>query len=240
MSESGRLRPRRGPARIVAGVPYADPQTTLSLLPGAAIGEWLHEHRHLVTGRLLDAGCGNRPYAEWYGPLVNESVGLDLAPLPGVTVGSVEQMPFADAEFDAVLCTEVLEHVGDAERATAELFRVTRPGGHVLVTVPFLYPTHEAPYDMRRLTHLGLHDLMQRHGFQVIGVEAAGGPVRLALHYLVLAAVAAAGRHTERSLVRTALAAPQQALVRTRPTPRGLSAAARRASLGYMAAARRP
>jgi SAM-dependent methyltransferase len=235
-----RVRARRGPARLVDGVPYSDPSTTLSLIPGAAIGEWLHDQRHLVRGRLLDAGCGNRPFAPWYQPLVSEAVGLDAAPAAGVVVGSVEAMPFEDVSFDTVLCTEVLEHVDDSEAAAAELFRVTAPGGHALVTAPFLYPVHEAPHDMRRFTHHGLRDLMERHGFEVLGVEAAGGVGRLALHWCVLALVAAAGGLVERPAVRTVIAAPQQALVRARPTRRELRGSAVLASLGYMVAARRP
>jgi SAM-dependent methyltransferase len=236
-----RLRERRGPVRLVNGIPYSNRDTTLSLIPGAAVGEWLHAHRGLVHGRLLDAGCGNKPYEPWYSPLVSSSIALDAAPLEGVdVVGFADRLPFAAETFDTVLCTEVLEHVQDAERAAAELFRVTRPGGTVLVTVPYLYPTHEAPYDMRRFTHFGLADLMARHGFEVLDVEAKGGAGRLLAHYVVLFLVAALGPLTRFGPLRALLAYPQEAFLRVRRTPLRVRGTATRISLGYMLAARRP
>lgn len=241
MTTDERVRARRGPVRLVNGIPYSNRDSTLSLIPGAAVGEWLHDHRQLVTGRLLDSGCGNKPYEPWYAPLVTEAVSLDAAPAEGISVvGFADRLPFRDATFDTVLCTEVLEHVEDAERAAAEMFRVTKPGGHVLVTVPYLYPTHEAPYDMRRFTHFGLRSLMARHGFEVLDVEAKGGGARLLLHYVVLFLVAALGPLAKAGPIRNVLALPQEAFVRNRRTPRAIRGSATRVSLGYMLAARRP
>jgi SAM-dependent methyltransferase len=238
----GRRRHRRGPARIVNGIPYSDARSTLSLLPGAAHGEWLARHRHLVRGRLLDNGCGNQPYRDWYEPLVDEVVTLDAAAADGVDVlGFADRLPFADRSFDTVLVTEVLEHVEDAERAAGEIFRVLRPGGHALVTVPFLYPTHEAPYDFRRFTHFGLADLLRRHQFEISTVEAKGGPGLLLAHFAVLALTQALRSATEHPPVRRALAAPQEAWIRRRRRVQGdVAGLAGIASLGYMVTARRP
>src|SRR5207249_343731 len=117
-----------------------------SLLPGAAIGEWLADVRGVFTGRLLDAGAGNQPYREWYAPLVREVVAVDAAPIEGLSALAVaDRLPFADGSFDTVLSTQVWEHVEDPGMAAREAFRVLRPGGHLVVTVPFVYPTHEAP-----------------------------------------------------------------------------------------------
>ena len=237
----GRLRHRQGTARVVRGVPYSDRRSTLSLLPGAAVGRWLASQAGLVHGRLLDLGCGNQPFAGWYGPLVDEVVPVDAAPIPGVLqVDLGGRLPFPDGHFDTVLCTQVLEHVEDLERAAAEIARVLRPGGHALVTVPFLYPTHEAPYDFQRLTHLGLAGLARRHGLRVLGVQAQGGPGLLVAHCAVLGLtrlLQAAGLADNRA-VRFLVAAPQEAL-RSRVSTR-LTGPARVASLGYLLAARKP
>jgi SAM-dependent methyltransferase len=241
-----RLRHRQGPARIVGGVPYSDRASTLSLLPGAAVGRWLARQAPVVHGRLLDLGCGNQPYLPWYEPLVKEVVAVDAAPLPGVVVADLTgPLPFENDSFDTVLCTQVLEHVPDAELAMAEIARVLRPGGHALLTVPFLYPTHEMPYDFWRYTHLGLESLVTRHGLAATELSAQGGPLLLATHYAVLAvsgalrAVASAlgplGWLADNRLVRGVVAAPQEAL-RARVSTR-LSFPARLASLGYMVVA---
>jgi SAM-dependent methyltransferase len=213
----------------------------------------LARNKDIIQGFVLDAGCGNRPFAIWYDQLAERSLGLDVLALPGVgVVGYADRLPLADHVFDTVLATEVLEHVGDAEQAVADFFRVLRPGGHLLVTVPFLYPTHEAPYDFRRFTHHGLRSLLERHGFEVVEVEAKGGAVSLLLHALVLSLVGlidAVGKvlripRTSRNVVvRTVIAGPQEILIwaqshlRERP---GVRLSATRASLGYMAVARRP
>jgi SAM-dependent methyltransferase len=241
MTGDQRVRHRQGKARLVGAVPYADPASTLSLLPGAAVGQWLATQSHLLHGRLLDSGCGNQPYRSWYEPHVNEVVTLDAAPAPGVDViGFADRLPFASQSFDTVLATEVLEHVENAERAAAELFRVLRPGGHALISVPYLYPTHEAPHDFRRFTHFGLADLLRRQDFEVLSLSAKGGPVLMLAHYAVLATAQALGDHTEKPWVRRLLAGPQEAFVKRRTLQREATGRSAIISLGYLAAVRRP
>lgn len=233
------------------GIPYSNAATTLSLLPGAVMGHWLAAQQGVVRGRLLDSGCGNQPFKDWYGPLVDEVYCLDAAPIEGVdVVGFADRLPFAGGTFDTVLATEVLEHVADAEVAAGEIFRVLRPGGHTIITVPFFYPTHEAPYDFRRFTHFGLTSLLERHGLEVVTLESKGGGLLMFAHLFVMAVVAALdgvgyklGRSralTTNPLVRAFVAAPQQALGRWLAPKRGVRGSANRTSLGYMAVARRP
>ena len=250
-ADSERVRHRQGAVRLVRGVPYSDRRTTLSLLPGAAVGTWLASHVDLLRGRLLDAGCGNQPFREWYGPHVEQALCLDAAPLEGVhVVGMADALPFADASFDTLLVTEVLEHVNDAEAAAREMHRVLRPGGHALITVPYLYPTHEAPYDFRRFTHFGLRALLERHGLEVVALDAKGGGLLLLAHMGVLSVVGAldavsskaGGRRplTQHPVLRSALAFPQELAARRMRLRGGVRGSAARASLGYMAVARRP
>ena len=245
-----RLRHRQGPVRMRDGIPYSNSATTLSLLPGAAMGRWIAGQSQHVRGRLLDSGCGNQPFRDWYSPLVDEVICLDAAPLPGVDViGFADRLPFADQSFDTLLVTEVLEHVGDAEVAVAEIHRVLRPGGCALITVPYLYPTHEAPYDFRRFTHFGLGGILERHGLEVVTLDAKGGGVLLVAHLFVLALVAALDavgsrlgkkRLSDNPVLRRVLAGPQEAAGRRLAAPDGVRGSAGKASLGYMAVARRP
>jgi SAM-dependent methyltransferase len=223
----------------------------LSLLPDAAVGQWLADNAPLVHGVLLDNGCGNKPYESWYGPMVKRSVGIDAASGSHVEVyGLVDALPFADTTFDTVLCTEVLEHAEDAECAVKEIFRVLMPGGHALVTVPFLYPVHEAPHDYTRFTHYGLRNLLERQGLEVLSVEAKGGAGLFLAHSLVLALLYALDRidmllHLRRPLskgrlIRALLAGPQELRLRKGRIRRDVRGSAARVSLGYMAVARRP
>jgi SAM-dependent methyltransferase len=254
-SANGRVRHRQGRARIRRGVPYSDPASTLSLLPGAAIGEWLADVRGVFAGRLLDAGAGNQPYREWYSPLVEQVVAVDAAPIEGLSaLAFANQLPFAGGSFDTVLSTQVWEHVEDPGVAAREAFRVLRPGGHLVVTVPFFYPTHEAPYDYGRFTSYGLSATLRNAGFEVVRLDAEGGPLLLGTHLCVLAATQAlnaAGRllRLRRPLstlpgLRHLLAAPQQAVIalrfRLRGPRRGIRFGAGLMTLGYFAVARKP
>jgi SAM-dependent methyltransferase len=76
--------------------------------------------------------------------------------------------PFEATSFDSVLCNQVLEHVFDAEGFVEEIRRVLTPGGTLVLTVPFIWPEHEAPWDCQRYTSFGLKDLLQRAGLNVV------------------------------------------------------------------------
>ncbi len=94
---------------------------------------------------VLDVGCGTGALAYALAPLVGEVVGVDaseelLAPArehapPGCTfvVGDAEALPFPYGDFDLVGCLRVLHHVRRPELVVAEIARVTRPGGRILL-----------------------------------------------------------------------------------------------------------
>ena len=124
-------------------------------------------------GHLLNAGCGNRdlyPYLQSVG--VERVTNYDLASdLPGAVIGSLRESPFEDASFDSILCNAVLEHVDSAFAVVAELARVLRPGGHMILAVPFLQPFHENPIDFRRYTRDGLVELGETAGLKAVAVR---------------------------------------------------------------------
>lgn len=114
---------------------------------------------HAGSGRTLDLGAQTGPYAAHF----PRRVALDLRPGPGVhVVGDAQALGFADASFDTVLCTEMLEHVPEPQRAIDEMRRVLRPGGLLLLTTRFLFPIHDAPHDYFRYTKYGLRHLLRR------------------------------------------------------------------------------
>lgn len=86
--------------------------------------------------------------------------------------GDAQDLPIADAQVDTILLLDVLEHLPSPERALAECFRVLKPGGRLLLQVPFLYPVHDAPRDFTRWTAFGIEHIAEREGFRVEEVEA--------------------------------------------------------------------
>ncbi len=136
--------------------------------------------RPYMGGRLLDMGCGRRPYALIYDDLVEHSIGTEVAFSPhGTTAADAicfgEHLPFADASFDTILCTEVLEHTRAPWHVMAEFARLLRPGGHILLSVPFIYPMHEPPHDYWRFTGYGLEAISSSAGLELIDIHARGG-----------------------------------------------------------------
>ena len=87
--------------------------------------------------------------------------------------------PLATADkFDVVICEQVLEHVPDPWKAASNLRELTAPGGHVIVSVPFLIKVHEIPdfrlYDYWRFTPRGLRALLEGAGLAVDDVHTWG------------------------------------------------------------------
>ena len=114
----------------------------------------------LPAGAVLDVGSKDAPYRRFV--TATEYLTLEVAPGPGVdVVGDVHDIPRPDASFDVVICTEVLEHCHDPQRAVDEMARVLRPGGVCVLSTRFLYPYHAAPKDYFRFTDDGLRHLLR-------------------------------------------------------------------------------
>lgn len=124
-----------------------------------------------VGGRLLDVGCGQKPYQEMF--TVSAYVGVEIDSPENRKYKLADQfydgrhLPFADREFDTILCNQVLEHVFEPDEFVAELLRVLKPGGTLLLTVPFVWDEHEQPFDYARYSSFGLRHLLTKHGFVV-------------------------------------------------------------------------
>lgn len=133
---------------------------------------------HGGTGRVLDVGCGAKPYASLFEHRCSEYVGCDEYPAePSVVRCPADALAFADAEFDVVFCSQVLEHVARPWSVVRECSRVLRPGGLALFTAPFLFPHHPSPTDYYRFTHEGLSLLASDAGLDVEDVSAQCGSI---------------------------------------------------------------
>lgn len=131
-----------------------------------------------ARGHFLDLGCGNKPYESLYNPKTEQQVGCDVIQSDQNRVDVIclaTELAFPDARFDSVLCTQVLEHVFDHNKMMKEVFRVLKPGGHVILTVPFAWELHEEPYDFFRYTKHALKELFEQTGFQIDYIKPNGG-----------------------------------------------------------------
>ena len=119
---------------------------------------------------LLDMGCGIKPFRYVYQNYCETSVGIDVAQTPHGTemvdmLYDGKKIPFPNEEFDYVFSTEVMEHVPEPKDFLKEIYRVLKPGGVLIMTVPFMVPLHEEPHDYYRYTKYALKYLVETTGF---------------------------------------------------------------------------
>jgi SAM-dependent methyltransferase len=163
------------------------------------LARFLRQHYARRPGEaLLDVGAGVKPYAPLYEPYFARCVSVDVAHSPHDVstvdaLASADDLPFDDATFDCVLCTEVLEHCSEPAAVLAEIQRVLRPGGQLFLTTPFMVALHEMPHDYYRYTPSGLRHLAQSAGLAVTSVRSRGDYVAMLL--LILAMPAAKAWH---------------------------------------------
>jgi SAM-dependent methyltransferase len=145
----------------------------------APLAAWLAAEARGSNGgyRVLDVGCGPKPYYPFFAERASEYVGIDVVENPAAEfLGSVEALPVEDASFDVVLCTQVLEHCQDPAQAVRELRRVTAPGGRVLASTHGVQVYHPSPHDHWRWTHAGLQRLFEAEAkWERVVVRAGAG-----------------------------------------------------------------
>lgn len=144
----------------------------------------------LLNGKMLDFGCGSKPYFPLFN--VEEYIGVDYEGqghsheneqidffYDGIT------LPFENETFDSVFSSEVFEHVFNLETILKEINRVMKPGAIILFTCPFIIAEHEIPNDFGRYTSFGLQDLLKRNGFEIVYYKKLGTTIESAMQILL-------------------------------------------------------
>ena len=167
---------------------------TTSLLRAAA--DWVDIQWSLLTaslrrvaprarGRLLDVGCGDKPFEAIFRPHVTEYIGIEhestfaltdagrAAAGPDLFYDGV-RLPFPDRSFDTVLNIQVLEHTPRPRALVAEMARVLADDGLLILAAPFQFRLHEQPHDYYRYSIHGLRHLCEEAGLEIVDVDAQG------------------------------------------------------------------
>jgi len=103
--------------------------------------------------RVLDVGCGFKPWRKFFNTDILYA-GIDFSAKCSAAdaVAAAEHIPFPAQSFDAIICSEMLEHSRHPESVIGELRRISKPGALLFISSPFFFPEHGAPYDFQRLT----------------------------------------------------------------------------------------
>jgi SAM-dependent methyltransferase len=136
--------------------------------------------REYFRGSLIDIGCGTKPYKAFVQPYITQYVGLDRSdPFNPATevdlIASAYEIPVADESFDTALSTASLEHLAEPMVALGECYRILKPGGIAIYTVPFFWHLHSEPWDYFRFSKYGLEHIFRRVGFEVVEIRALAG-----------------------------------------------------------------
>lgn len=149
---------------------------------------WVREQARRLPpqSRVLDAGAGackyrplfahcvykSQDFCQYKGQLVEYSQPVDY-------VGEITSIPIESGTLDAILCTEVLEHVPDPMAVLKEFHRLLKPGGRVFLTAPQVSNLHMEPYHFYTgFTHYWYRHWLSNYGFQIETVDYQGGPVQ--------------------------------------------------------------
>jgi SAM-dependent methyltransferase len=141
---------------------------------------------NIASGRILDIGCSNQEVRPYLGEKTSY-IGLDYYQTATQWYGSRPQvfgdahaLPFPSGRLDCILLLDVLEHLPEPDRCMAEIRRVLKPEGLLIIQVPFIYPIHDKPLDYQRWTIFGLLRLLMNHDFILGEYTATGNPVETA------------------------------------------------------------
>jgi SAM-dependent methyltransferase len=148
-----------------------------------------------ARGRLLDVGCGQRPYENLFLPHVTEYLGIEHEATFGHTHASTsakapdlyydgKRLPFEDKSFDTVLNVQVLEHTPEPGALVAEMARVLKDDGVLILTAPFDFRLHEQPHDYFRYTPHGLRTLCEKAGLELFETHPLGSLWSIVAHKL--------------------------------------------------------
>lgn len=134
-----------------------------------------------AKGRLLDLGCGNVPLYEFYKDITDEVVCVDWE-------NSFHENKFLDYQFnlnlpfpknlekfDTIITTDVLEHIEEPNVFFSEIVKLLKDDGKLILSTPFLYWIHEAPYDYYRYTEFKLRNLCKQNNLEIIQLKPYGG-----------------------------------------------------------------
>lgn len=148
-----------------------------------------------ISGKILDIGAGESPWKYllgqdtiYQGIDITSSGEFGMIKNPNVIYYDGLTIPLPSNQFDAGLCIEVLEHTQNPQVLLSEAFRVLKPGGKLLITVPWSARVHHIPFDYHRFTPFQLERLMEEAGFSECEIQTRGNNLCTIANKIILVA----------------------------------------------------
>ncbi len=133
-----------------------------------------------LKGTVYDLGCGERPYEQDILKIADSYIGVDwgdtLHKLKADIVADLNKpLPIDSEVAETVTSFQVMEHLCEPQIMLNEAFRILKKEGNIILTVPFQWWVHEAPYDYFRYTLYGLRYMFEKAGFKDIEIAPSTG-----------------------------------------------------------------
>ncbi len=165
--------------------------------------------RKLAPGAVvLDAGAGGKPYQRFFEHVKYESTDFQDPWARHTYTCDLISIPRPNAHYDAILCTEVLEHIEEPDKMLREFRRVLKPGGKLYLTVPLLARLHGSPHHFNNYALHGLESIFSRTGFEVVSIRAQNGVFKYLGNLLRSLPTELLGQYTDKPLLFVFLALP--------------------------------
>ena len=152
------------------------------------IKKYLSENKKYFDGlhkpSILDLGCGELPFYDYYSSIFGDIHLCDIErriPDDSIIIMDAHDLKYCNNKFDCIILSEVLEHLLDPDTAIGEIARVLKNGGLLFLTVPFLHPLHEIPYDFSRFTEFSLQKKFRNHDMEIIVLKRRGNFIVLSI-----------------------------------------------------------
>ncbi len=141
---------------------------------------FLARYIEYVRGDVYDLGCGEAPYRAFFLKSADRYVGVDWTQsfhkiLVDVTADLNQPLPIETGVAGAVVSLSVMEHLCEPQIMLNEAWRILKPGGWILVQVPWQWHLHEVPHDYFRFTPFGLRYMFNKAGFINISITPQSG-----------------------------------------------------------------
>jgi SAM-dependent methyltransferase len=148
-----------------------------------------------AKGKLIDIGCGTKPYETIFKPNIDSYFGVDFAPSSESNYGDLTRADLyvdctatgLDKEsFDTLLSTQVIEHIYNTDMFVKECYRLLRKGGVGIFTIPMSWRSHAEPFDYYRFTKYSLDKIFTENGFRIIELRGIEGAYASIIQHLIL------------------------------------------------------
>lgn len=141
---------------------------------------FLKKNKHLITGTVVDLGCGDAPFKSFFLQFANRYIGVDWAEslhhIKADVISDLNKSISLENEIaDTVISLSVIEHLAEPQIFLEEAHRILKTGGNLILQAPWQWHIHEEPFDYFRYSPYGLKNMLKKAGFKDIEIEPQAG-----------------------------------------------------------------